>query len=806
MSGCGDGLRRRLETMSLPARVVSWAKRKRIETLEELVRWHPTELRKEPNVGAKTVLQLREVIWRSCGAEWEALWAEVHGSGTGSTRERDVMDWESLHECLPRELLARELASLDLPARMMSFVRRAKLTTVSDLVGLSRTELTRNRGLGRGTIEGTLQRLIEYAGGALDEPEKNERKLPGWLLATSLEEVHLPARMRTFVERNGLETVADLVAIPRATLLRNRNLGRASLESTWKALFEMAENPPRKVEDYSSFWALWTEKLEELDALDRLVLRQRSGIGGESRTLMAIGETLGVSRERARQIESRAIKTIARGSWVAQATSRLEEALIDGALALEELETRDPWFGPLNEGKREALAYFLRRIVRGPLAIGTIDGREVIAGCRPQEMEASFNRAVRALAELTCPVEDSVVKSTVAGVVSFSGLVPWIMEALEARIHRDEEGRMIAFGCSNDAEVLAFLRRCPTPVRIHDVFTALGKRVRFPDEVFYFERGVVGLETHFPDYPKWKVELIPVCVQIMERDPRQWRVPDLFDAVREEVPLPEWFGHWNLAEILRRSPEDVCYLGRLRVTLHGLKDKERVHFSALAQQILEEHGGPLSQDELMERMKRETTIAPMSLRLMVIQAPFVEVDEARIGLLRRDVPGGREAIARFGDALFAELERSGRGLSVGGLTDFISNLGGCYSLWTVPMARGVARMDPRFQLARRGGGVGLTEWEDVRVPSRVDLVRKCVEEYGGRAPIAEVLARLQAHDGAKLERRQLGALAHHAGMSMRGEELVMPEQVSAPERSKRDRISAGSRAHFEEPSGATTGS
>src|SRR5690606_28430403 len=133
----------------------------------------------------------------------------------------------------------------------------------------------------------------------------------------------------------------------------------------------------------------------------------------------------------------------------------------------------------------------------------------------------------------------------------------------------------------------------------------------------------------------------------------------------------------------------------------------------------------------------------LSFRLMVLHVPFVQVDEERIGLVSRDVPGGPEAVARFTDALAAELDRAGKGLTAAGLAAFAARLSDAHARWTIPMARGIARSDARFQLSR-GGAVGLATWDDTRVMTRAQLVRACVEENGGRAAVSTVLARLQA--------------------------------------------------------------
>lgn len=797
-------LERSLDTLDLPTRVAGWASRCGIETLGQLVRWHPSDLAKERNMGRTSIAKLHAIIRAECGAEWEELWRLARAA---DPREEDVdladVDWDSLAEELPEWLLGARLESLGLPKRMLGYAEREGLTTVGELVRRSRVELAAAKNLARGSIEATRSTLVQCAvEGPSAEPRPStwdalSSSLPDWLLATPLAHLELPARMRVFVEREGLATVADLVRVPRSMLSRAPNLGRGSIGDTRTLLLETLTSRPRTIAEYDSFWALWLQRLGGLSPVDRLVLTQRSAISGDSRTLLEIGDMLGVSRERVRQIESRAIRTVARGSWVSEVCARIHAVLEGGALWLDALDAKDAWFAPIGEDRREAFAFFLERIADGALCVAPIDGRDAVLVCSGAEADAGWERAMAALRALLCPADEEEVARAIASSVpeSAPGLARLVSQAVDERIHRDEHGRMVAFGTTRGAEVIAFLRRCAAPVTIHEVYAGLGQRVRFPPEVFYFERGRVGLEQHFPDYTKWARRLIPICVRILENDPRQWRVPDLLEAAREEALLPEWFGHWNLAEILRRSPE-VRYLGRLRVTVAGDHDEERLHFAELAQRILLEAGAPLTVDELHRRILRETTISPFSFRLMVIHAPFVQVDDERIGLLARDVPGGSDALSHFGDSLAAELERAQKGLSTAGLAAFTTRLSDAHARWTIPMARAVARSDARFQLSR-GGAVGLADWDDVRVPTRAEVVRTCVEEHGGRAPVSAVLARLEARHGARVDRRQLGALAFSAGVRLRGGELVLPEARSASPPGSVEGLPAESRAVFE---------
>ncbi len=255
MSEEGTGaLGRRLDTLNLPTRVANWAARKGIETIGALVRWHPSELRNQPNLGPASVVQLRELIARECGAEWETLWAEVRASDPVPVREIADVEWDALSSALPDAILGMDLASLGLPGRMNSYVRRKKLTTVEELVRVSRVELARVRGLGRGSIEGTRMLLLERAGDALiasDEVER-EPEFPDWLLAMPLARVELPGatKMERFVARGRNPhsdtpvCVASWPAGPRAPTLSGVSCTRFLPSVSTKKILPSAISPP----------------------------------------------------------------------------------------------------------------------------------------------------------------------------------------------------------------------------------------------------------------------------------------------------------------------------------------------------------------------------------------------------------------------------------------------------------------------------------------------------------------------------------------------------------------------------------
>jgi RNA polymerase primary sigma factor len=65
--------------------------------------------------------------------------------------------------------------------------------------------------------------------------------------------------------------------------------------------------------------------LEDLEPRERAVIECRFGLGGEApQTLQTIGQRLGLSRERVRQIEARALERLRRGGKVNHLASALD--------------------------------------------------------------------------------------------------------------------------------------------------------------------------------------------------------------------------------------------------------------------------------------------------------------------------------------------------------------------------------------------------------------------------------------------------------------------------------------------------
>ena len=271
------------------------------------------------------------------------------------------------------------------------------------------------------------------------------------------------------------------------------------------------------------------------------------------------------------------------------------------------------------------------------------------------------------------------------------------------------------------------------------------------------------------------VHLLPSTPEAMQRETadRQWIATELLEEIREAVLLPEWLGHWHLAALLRKSGR-LRYLGRNRFALLDAPDERgRIHYRDELLRILREHGGPMLRDDLVDELRKKTSISDMAVNMSFTRAPFLRYDADRMGLLDRDLPGGSAALADALEHVATVLEHRQRGLGAAQLKTQIARLSSDHAQWSEEMCLSVVRGDPRFRLSQ-SGALGLSQWESVRVPTRLEIVQQCLEESAFRVTVEAVQRRIEAYYGASIDRLRVGALANRFGVVLRGEWLERP--------------------------------
>jgi superfamily I DNA/RNA helicase/mRNA-degrading endonuclease RelE of RelBE toxin-antitoxin system len=701
-------------------------------------------------------------------------------------------------------LLARPLGELQLGTRMQNWVDKKQLVTVGDLARLAPADLLAERNLGRTSVKQAREALEAHTGCKWEEllergraaslpdgprPTDAEVATNAWdrlrmsltdeQRSVPLSQMPLSARVRTVVEREKLATLGDLAAHSRAQLIAMPNLARGSvgdLPAIVEAHLASMASVAKVLE--LGLLACFIAHVEPLEPMQRLIITRRAGLVGEPQSLQELGDMFGLTRERVRQIQAKLCEQLGRQAWAVEARRRVEEATKEGAIPLDELG-KDPWWTDAVQ-KPSVVGFVTEDVLRMNAYVIERGDAAWLSRDKTSEIDAAFSALLGAAQALEYPAPFARIEALTEEHAGTFGrrIQADFLEDVRGRLRLgpgDEPGsvRALAFGDTRGSELLALLRASPEPMAIEEVGRLMGVRVgSLPEEVLSFRRGYIGLQKHFPDFDAWSAKLIPAAWRIIEElgPARQWSCEELLDELREEHDIPPWLTAFGLASLIRVDGS-IRYLGRLRVSLPGAQpDDTRVHVHQALEQLLVDAGGPLPKDELLARL--DVQMSGYSMSSMVFHRPmFVRIDEDRIGLLARDVPGGAAAIAEATAHFESILGRRERGLSERHAHEEVVGLSEVHARWSPQLTLSVLRSDGRFRL-NQSGTVGLATWESTRVPTKLELLRSALEEAGGRVSVEAVMARVEAHYGARSTRNSFVSLAAHIGASVDGDWVV----------------------------------
>jgi hypothetical protein len=562
-------------------------------------------------------------------------------------------------------------------------------------------------------------------------------------------------------------TLGDLAALSRAEFDDVDNLGRTTLASLPALVNDFLDATGRAaalVDEglLECFHAL----LDDLDPGERLIATRRAGLGGESMTLQELGDELGVSRERVRQVEARLCKRLAHQPWAREARLRIAAAAAAGPVPLATL-ANDRWWAAASE-QPEMVAFVVSSVLDLEMRVIELDEQPWLSGQDATTINAAMATLFAGAAKVTLPAPLEVFDALAsqAGAPFGPHVSLYLRDELRGRLQlrrgragpRARVRRYPRRRAAGDAPRLADAgpdRRPPASARPSTRQAAgrghaLRPRGRRAPPPLPRLRGLAdgagagGGGAHRVHSARTTVAL--------RRDPRRaardHRGARLDDPVRP--------GGADQGTPRRRCATS----GRLRVVLPNRPDSERrVYVHDAIEDLLKKAGEPMLRADLVASLDAQMGISAHGL--IALQRPqFVRVDLDRVGLLSRDVPGGAAAITEACAHLEAVLARRGRGLSELHAHQELIGLSTIYRDWSVPLTMSVLRADGRFRLSM-SGAVGLKAWDSTRVPTRLELVRSALAEgrrprLGGGSPRAyrSALRRPSATGSVALSRDQ----------------------------------------------------
>jgi hypothetical protein len=576
----------------------------------------------------------------------------------------------------------------------------------------------------------------------------------------------LPARLRAYVQRQGIASIGALLGVPYGELATASNMGRVTIARTIEAIVDWrgADAPPNP-------WCTATPKSPPADplagdlgaSLDRLlaalspakrqVVALRAGVDRPPMTQKAIGVARGVTESRICQTETESLLALgAQRAWH-EAFEARARATVQRSLPLGELAARDPWFAEVGS-RRALLGYLLDALYRGRLAIFDLDGHPMVATFPRSTVDEVWQAVLREARARDLPPDSEATEGLLAAHAGPLGDA--VVDRLRARLRALPIGSGAAPAeayarCTPRSMVAAevTLRVSPGPMPL-DALAASDGRVHLPRSAVLLAGGLVTLAERLDGFDALAPTVATRCRDwIQARGPqRAWACAELMEAL-QGVALPDWF-----------TPSAIATVAGLSATLRRTDSMEvallrPVHDGAAAvlRRVLDEAGSPQPASALLRRAQDGVRVTRRALTFALLEQGFVEVTPGCWGLVERDLPGGAPAAAQATAEVRRVLEARGRGASTAALLARVRRLSPAHARWCDRTLLSVLRPDATFLLWYRT--VALRAWDDLRCPTQQGALRACVAREGGRVDKAAIDAYLTETFGAPLSRRVL---------------------------------------------------
>jgi len=657
-------------------------------------------------------------------------------------RETDIADPIALIKILPNHLTSSNVGSLNLPVRVLNVFNVHSINCLDDLRNLSVNDLLKWPNFGRKSVD-------DFCTNLLDNVEK---------LASHVERISTVSSSDT--------GIGDIVA--------------NGSESEEAYQLELVSTIPLKEH--------FEKALSEMKDTHRQVVEYRTGYNGIALTLEAVGELVGVTRERIRQIQKKYVKKIIEKEyWDDCIALKIGQLLIDrtGPLYLEMLEIEDPWFEGFM-GNYQHLAAIIELFSENEIRIVDINGASVVTRIKADAWDgcvSHFRKSLKDKAKDGGWTRHDLAMTFRAGLSEKGAveLLPLLWAEFDSALQFDGEGdeaNLLTFGVSGESAVQAVLLQAECPLHFTEVAVRatelfgrtvdgrLAQNALVRQGAKLFGRGIYGLERFNPISPRMCNNICLVVINLMYAGPlmKQWHANEILTALQSKFSaLPEELDSYILNIILGNS-DKLVYLNRM---VWGRSDSnqsvnDRIDMADAFTQILEENGKPLRGKEIKERLADIRGVSK-NLQLQPTER-MIQIGPDFWGLVERDIGGTANTNSERLNLLFQNLQERQIGIHVSEVHNYVEVSDSSDDLPSAYALLNLAQKDERFYLGR-SMFLGLSEWGgDTRRLNISQAVRQLLSTMTEPMCIGEINARIEDLTGLSVDGTVAGVLINEGGV------------------------------------------
>lgn len=608
-----------------------------------------------------------------------------------------------------------------------------------------------------------------------EDPSEIIRFSPPWLLGEAVSTFNFTVRASNALQAAGIRTIEDLSKYDVEALYEIPNLGLKSIRDIADALLrrvgldstnhhkEQKIEVARRGNDDDVEIPLIDEATNIIDALHqtvsglterkRLVMKYRMGFGVKRSTLQEIATSIGVTRERVRQIESKTISQIVnlpiwRQTLVAKLGAIISDR--DGPLPLLGLDIQDPWFTGVEEIP-EIFDFVLENFCASEFSIVHTNNQLFVSKLSQHEWDEAVSKGRQILeGAIGENWRVSQVRSAIDALLILEGREMrgelWATVSKHAHFASvdGEEPVLVQYGRGAEQYVEVVLAESDRPLHYTEIAQEVKKRSgreidtrrvhHAAAEVgLLMGRGTYGLMKHFP-LSEDEVDLVVAETEsIIESGVtgRQWSCAELCEVLGERgIEFDGRLTHYSLNIALQRS-KSLAYLGRFVWSLaEGLRlsSAHRIDVRQAIVSLLRAEGRPLPLSEIKSRIIHDRGLSA-HFQIVAVD-PLIQLAAGVWGLIDRDIPFNEAEQASMMEELESVLHKRGSGLHVSELAQALTK--------TREVVNRVKDPALILALAKRTGHMScsygqvlyLTEWGDPRRIRQPDAIKMVLERAG----------------------------------------------------------------------------
>jgi hypothetical protein len=436
----------------------------------------------------------------------------------------------------------------------------------------------------------------------------------------------------------GASKLSDLDGLTVQHLCREKNCGRETVAELLKLLarIEAGEFDPLPASggevDLAQLILFLNLSLGQLKGRDREILLLRLGAEGAPMTLEETGARYGLTRERVRQIAERALDSVKRncpqldallrvlaekcltdvcpltpstlGHWLGRDTAILRFPAPVYVRIMSELHPNLPawpdeqWSFESKTSRATRLIGYLRDALQAATRLPLSEAFRQLAstGQFPEVTAREFLAAIKDRSSLR--VEFVAPDRPMLSLPRMKGrdLARYVLARSERPLTPEEIVECAQQLLGSDYEPVA-------PRTLANILK--------PEDGFYLlDACAFGLRRHFTTPTGLWEQMRADCLQLMQKENRMISTTEIIN--RREFLWTAFTNIYELAQILREDNR-FADLGRLQFALATSGIEKRAHVDELLLEVLEQTGRPMTQHEILEKIRRVRSVSRITV-------------------------------------------------------------------------------------------------------------------------------------------------------------------------------------------------